>query len=140
MALGGVEFLLRAPARPDLADCIFRACERHWPEGECYFQDVLETKCYGFADQHVWDTGVKSKEFFIYQNQSAVSAWEEGPSPRNVNQMLHFTLGDPMEDEPALLEVSLVCDRSTPAIRSLIDDLNECFTAFMPSSMMKGAA
>jgi hypothetical protein len=141
MPLGGVDMILRAPANECLGDVLLRACLRHWSGNQCYFQDAEdEEHVHSLAEPWVWQVGVVSKEFFVYQNKEAVAAWAEGPTRSNRNTMLHFIIGQPLADESSLAEVAVVCDRITPEIRRLVEDLKTSFASMLIESFVRKAA
>lgn len=141
MSVGGIDIVLPAPANPRLGDVIVYACRRHWPRERCYFQDALvEDEVHPLDDPWVWTVGTTSREFFVYQNRKAVKSWEDGPTPKNVNTMLHFLVGEPLASDPSLVEVSLVCDKITPDIRRLVEDLRTSFSALVEEDLMQEAA
>ena len=140
MSIGGVDVLLLAPAAQSLGDIILRVCRWHWPEGRCIFQEVEEIPWYPLDNGRVWQVGVRSRDFFVYKDEEAVAAWADGPTRSNVNTMLHFIIGDPLPDRPQIVEVALVCDRITPDVRRLGDDLSRRFAELIDVTTLKEAA
>lgn len=129
MSIGGINVVLLAPARECVGDMILRACRRHWTNERCFFQAADdEVHVYPLDDPWVWTMGTANREFFVYQNEDAVQAWEaEGAIPSNCNTMLHFLIGDINPSDPSMVEVCLVCDKLTADIRNLIADLETAF-------------
>jgi len=139
MPLGGVDIVLRAPANEWLGDVILRACRRHWAGNRCYFQDAEDEKhVHSLEELWVWNVGAASKEFFVYQDAEAVSAWADGPTRSNHNTMLHFLVGEPLADEAGLVEVAVVCDKITPQIRRLVKDLDKSFSFIVADVLVRG--
>jgi len=141
MPLGGIDFVLTAPARECLGDVILRACRRHWRFERCFFQDANdEENVYPIDDAWVWNIGVASREFFVYKNEKAVTAWADGPTRDNVNTMIHFIIGEPLPADPQIVEVAMVCDKRTPEMDRLVTDLRECFGGLAEALTRKIAA
>ena len=142
MPLGGIDVVLLAPAQECVGDMILRACRRHWPREKCLFQEARdEVNVYPLDDPWVWAVGTGSKEFFVYQNEDAVKAWDaDGATPANSNTMLHFIVGDADAKDPGMVEVALVCDKLTPDVRALIADLKAAFLSGISGSRFREAA
>jgi hypothetical protein len=134
MSIGGHDLLMRAPAHACLGDVILRACRRYWGRDICIFQDANDLSWQPFTDPWVWNVGAASKEFFVYQNEEAARRWQtEGATKKNANTMFHFLIGEPetlSADSVTLVhsvEVDLVCDKVTPSVRSLVQELEDGF-------------
>jgi hypothetical protein len=128
MSIGGIDEILIAPARESAGDIILRACQRLWPGEVCYFQEGDdENHVYPFTDPWVWIRGTASEEFFVYPNQEAFRAWADGPTPQNVNLMLHFILGEVAPPTGETREVAVVYDRTTKEIKAFLRDLQDGF-------------
>jgi hypothetical protein len=130
MCIGGVDVLLQARTGDCIADVILRACSKLWEHDKPYFQDAGSTEIHALSDPWVWRVGTASREFMVYKDRRAVEQWRiEGATRRNENTMLHFLIGGHEATPPGIVEVALVCDRLTPAIRQLARELQ---TSFLP--------
>jgi hypothetical protein len=130
MYIGGIDVLLQAPAGECIADMMLRACRQLWAESEPCFQDGEATEVHSFKDPWVWRVGTSSREFFVYRSRADADSWEaEGAVPTNANTMLHFLIGEPLPDDPRLVEVAVVFDKWTPEVRQLLQDLNTRFVS-----------
>ncbi len=135
MPLGGLDAILIAPTGECVGDLILRVCRRFWPDESSCFQDALdEVNVFRLDDPWVWLKGTSSKEFFVYRDEEAVSAWEDGPTCNNANTMFHFIIGDPLPSDPRFVEVAFAFDKHTPEVGRFIRDLTSCFlsTTRMP--------
>jgi hypothetical protein len=128
MCIGGFDLLMRAPAHACIGDVILHACRRYWSDDISIFQDVNDTSWQPLTDPWVWNVGAASKEFFIFQNEEAARRWhEEGATAKNANTMFHFLVGEPEPASAKCVEVDLVCDKVTPSVRSLVQELEAGF-------------
>jgi hypothetical protein len=141
MHIGGIDVLLHAPAGECLADMMLRACRELWGNSEPFFQDGEATEVRSLNDPWVWRVGTTSREFFVYRSRADADSWEaEGAIPGNANTMLHFLIGDPVPEDPRLVEVAVVFDKWTPEIRRLIGDLKTRFVSTPAQFQMAEAA
>jgi hypothetical protein len=136
MSIGGEDIILKAPADGapgDLGDIILRACWRHWEYGDCHFEDADRPGAYSFREPWVWTVGTTSKEFFVYKDAAAAESWEQyGMTRANASAMLHFLIGGWEPTPPGIIEVTLVCDRQTRAIKTLVAQLRAMFENGVP--------
>src|SRR5262245_20821461 len=115
MSIGGVGVVLLAPAGERLGEIILTAFRRHWAQDPCFFQDAGDQgQIRPFEDPWVWKVETTSREFFVFPNEEAAKSWAEGPTRENINQMLHFLIGDGKPENRGDVEVCLVCDKLTP--------------------------
>jgi hypothetical protein len=141
MCIGGIDVVLIAPARESVGDLILRACRRLWPGEICYFQEVTDEKrVYPFTDPWVWRKGTATNEFFVYQNEDAVKAWEDGPTRRNVNTMVHFIIGEPDPATGETREVAVVFDKWTHPIKTFLGDLEHGFLSALAGEGVRRVA
>jgi hypothetical protein len=128
MSIGGQDVVLRAPACESIADVILRACRKYWFPAGCRFQDAQEQQVHSFSDPWVWMVGTSRNEFSVYQDDVAVASWRErGATKQNANTMFHFIIGEPLAEEPSLIEVAMIFDKLTPDVRAFVSNLQDDF-------------
>jgi hypothetical protein len=121
MSIGGVDTVLKIPARVRAAEVILRVCLRHWPEG--VLEDDSDGSTYPLAEAASRLPSRKEQEFFVYRDAEAAKDWEsEGAASSNSNAMLHFLISRPAK-ETALREVTVVCDRLDEAMQQVLSEL-----------------
>jgi hypothetical protein len=141
MDIGGIDVLLRARAGECIADMMLRACRELWGDSKPCFQDGESTEVLSLNEPWVWRVGTSSREFFVYRSRADADSWEaDGAVSANANTMLHFLIGDPMPEDPRLVEVAVVFDKWTPEIRRLIADLKTRFVSTPAQVRMAEAA
>jgi hypothetical protein len=128
MIVGGSDLIFFAPADVPVVGIILRRVRQLWPLA--WFQDPDEDKAHRIDDPRVISHGGESREFLIYRDQAAVSAWDrDGATPENLDSMLYFLIGEASEVEPGRRELTLVCGERTQAIEQLVRDLESDFDA-----------
>ncbi len=121
MSIGGVDTVLKIPARIRAADVILRVCLRQWPEG--ILEDDSDGSAYPLAEAASRLPSRQEQEFFVYRDAEAAKEWEsEGAASPNGNTMLHFLISSPAEDA-AFREVTVVCDRLDEPMQHLLSEL-----------------
>ena len=136
MSVGRSDIILLAPAHEGVGDAILRVCQRHWPH--CVFQDCNETKVRSLAETSVWEAGVASHEFFVFRDLAAVDRWDsQGASEEDINSMLHFLVVDMPAER--MHEVTVVCDRVTSEIKTVLADLRAAFRDLASLTLQEAA-
>jgi hypothetical protein len=120
--IGGIDISFNVPVNNPTADLIVRRMRQFWPEG--VFQDANSAETHGIFEPWVAIHGTNSREFFIYRDAEAAKKWNDaGAVPENSNTMLHFLLGPAPEVDSESQQVTVVCDKRTEDIMSVIRDL-----------------
>ena len=139
MHVGGIDILLYAPAGECIVDVLLRACKELWRGSEVCFQDGGSTEVRSLNDPWVWRVGTTSREFFVYRGSADADLWRaEGAVPANANTMFHFLIGDAVADG-RFLEVDLVVDKRTPAVRRFVQELRSSFLTLTTRPAKRGA-
>jgi hypothetical protein len=141
MSIGGVDVVLLAPATECIGDVIVRACRGFWPNRECVFRDAHEHATHPLSDPWVWTVGVAQNEFSVYRDAAAAASWKEhGAVKSNANTMFHFIIGEPMAGEPSLIEVAMIFDKLTRAVRAFVSELQNGFLSLKAQVSEREAA
>lgn len=120
----GVDVLMLAPRAECAAEVILRACRRFWRGRDCIFQDAEAREVRSLTDPWVWVQGVSKQEFSVYRDRQALASWDaQGGVKANANTMFHFVLGSASRNSPGFIEVAMVFDRSTPAMKAFVKNL-----------------
>ena len=124
MNIGGIDVVLRVKPDVPVADIILRVTRRLWPE--CVFQDADQSQILDNYDPTVWLYGTASREFFIYRDRDAASAWgQDGGTPENQHTMIHFLIGGGSTPTNPLREVTVVVGELSGQMASFISDLKQ---------------
>src|SRR5207302_1095304 len=105
-----------------VVDVILRACRSRWPEG--IFQDAESDVLHSLRDPWVWQMGTRSREFFVYKDRHVAETWDDtGTTAENVNQFLHFLVGQSTNTTSDSMQLTVVHDEFDDWMRKLIDEL-----------------
>ena len=118
--------IIQAPPAAPVADLILGRIRRFWPEG--LFQDAEEDEAHDLHSHRVAIHMGRCREFFVYRDGGSFAAWErDGATPENLETMLYFLIGKPINSEQGSREVTLVRGTLTELIWGLIRDLETNF-------------
>ena len=123
MNIGGVDVVLRVkdPTVP-FADIILHAARWLWPG--FVFQDADQSQIFENNDPKLWLYRTVSREFFLYRDADAATAWNDaGGTPENQLTMVHCLIADGAAGTKSPRELTVVVGELTEQMTHFIDAL-----------------
>jgi hypothetical protein len=119
----GIDISLTTPRDSYDSKTILDVMADYWPQG--VFQDASETATRLLADVLAEEAELKSREFFVYQDEGSAASWAAcGKTTENANRMVHFLIQDD-PSTPADLQITMVIDEWTGGMIRLYASLDE---------------
>lgn len=125
----GIDIILTTPRESYDPKTILDVTADYWPQG--VFQDAAEETTRPLADVLAEEAEVKSREFFVYQNEASAASWAAcGKTVENANRMVHFLIQDD-PSAPDRLQITMVIDEWDPDIMRMYASIDERLGSYL---------